>query len=252
VQWGLDPIHFADATEQPARHISVADYSFDDPINFNNHAVIYYRLKWLMTGSNQVYYSPIRTIYGEDSAVNLISFDATLIGHQSVLNTWNSYLDGFTDHFVLERTIGDGSYTTIDNHVSQHHYGQQYNFIDQHLTSIATGALIHYRLTAVLQDGTKIVLPEKTVEWINANTYANIYPNPAHDGRFTIAWFADAGTNMAVHITDALGRSVYETAVTSTQWSNTSTLQTANHTGGVYFVRMDIGGSRYVAKLVFE
>ena len=57
---------------------------------------------------------------------------------------------------------------------------------------------------------------------------------------------------MQVHITDALGREKFETTATSVQWNNITTIQTFNHAKGVYFVRFDIGGERYTAKVVYE
>ena len=252
VQWSLDPLNFATALDTPAMHVTVGNYSFNDYVNFNNHPVLYYRLKWTMTATDQVYYSPVRIIHGDDSALNNITFNVAMISHKSILTSWVSGLDGVVNHYLLDRAIGNEAYTTIDNAPSLHHFDQTYNFTDQPTRAINTGTLIHYRLTAVLEGGSTVVLPEKTVEWISNNTFLNIYPNPVHDGRFNIQWFADAGTIMHLSISDDLGRKLYETSLTSTQWNNTTALQTASLPHGVYFVRMVINGSVYTAKLVYE
>ena len=252
VQWSLDSIHFATAIDTPAMHVSVGNYSFQDPVNFNNHPVLYYRLKWTMTTNGNTYYSPIRTVKGDDSATNFISFNATMVSHKSILNTWTSYLDGVVNHYILQRAIGNNGYSTIDSVHSQHHFGQQYNFTDQPNQFINTGTLIHYRLTAYMEDHTSLVLPEKTIEWINNNTFVNIFPNPTHNDRFTIQWFADAGTKMQLKLTDDMGRSIYSSTFTATQWNNTTTIQTENLAHGVYFVKMIIGGNNFVGKIVFE
>lgn len=252
VQWSLGGVDFATVIDTPARHVSIADYSVNDPVNFNHFSVFYYRLKWTMAGRDNIYYSPIRRVDSSDSAVNRVTFNAQMINHQTVLLNWTSYLDGFVNHYLLERSIGSGSYSTIDDAPSLHHYGQQYNFTDQPGRTINTGTLLHYRLTVVMEDGTTVVLPEKTVEWINGNSLVNIYPNPTHDGRFSILWDADAGTDMHISIADVLGRRLYETTVTAAQWNNTTTLQVSGIASGVYFIRLDIGGVRHTEKIVFE
>ena len=95
-------------------------------------------------------------------------------------------------------------------------------------------------------------MPDRTVEWYNTGTFINLYPNPSHDGRFSIAWFADPGTVMHLNMVDITGRSIYSANVTATQWSNETTLQIGNKMSGIYIVKMDIGGNRYTAKVVFE
>jgi len=252
VQWSLDSVNFATALDTPAMHVTIGNYSIQDPVNFNTHPVLYYRLMWTMTTNGNTYYSPIRTVYGNDSATNLITFNASMVSHQSVLNTWTSYLDGIVNHYTLQRAIGDNGYTVIDSVISKQHYGQLYSYTDQPNQFINSGTLLHYRLTAFMEDYTSLVLPEKTVEWINTNSIVNIYPNPTSNDRFTVQWFADAGTKMQLKLTDNLGRSVYSSSFTATQWNNTTTIQTENLAHGVYFVKMIIGGNNYVGKIVFE
>jgi hypothetical protein len=205
-----------------------------------------------MAGNDNIYYSPIRRVDSSDSSVNLVTFNAQMVNHLSVFTNWTSYVDGFADHYLLERSVGDNAYTVIDNALSYHHYGQQYNFTDLPQTAISTGTLIHYRLTAVMEDGTTIILPEQAVEWVNGNAFVNIYPNPSHDGRFTINWYADAGTQMQVNITDMLGRSLYKTTVTAAQWNNATSIQAAYLADGLYNVSMNIGGRKYAASIVIE
>ena len=252
VQWSADSVGFTAALDTVAVHSVPAQYSFNDLINPPNYSVLYYRLKWTMAGRNNVYYSPIRKVGISDSAANLITMDASMINHQSVLVNWTSYIDGMVNHYILERAIGINAYTTIDNTISLKHYGQQYYITDQPTEHIQSGRLFHYRLTAILEDGSAIILPIRTVEWDNNGTVVNIYPNPTHNNSFTIVWDADAGTTMHINMTDAIGRSMYQATATATQWNNTTTLQTANRAKGLYFIRIDIGGNRYVAKIVYE
>jgi hypothetical protein len=250
-QWSLDSTNFADITDVPAKHANPGEYLITDPVNFG-YGTFYFRLKWTMTGKEGVYYSPIRRVDPSDSSDQLVNLDARMKNSNSVLVNWTSFLDGTVDHYLLERAINNDLYTVIDNAPSLHHYGQQYNFTDHIIQEMAGGIPVHYRLTAVLEDGSSIVLPIRTLKWINANTFANIYPNPTFDGNFSINWFADTGTVMQVNMTDAVGRSLYQTAVAATQWNNSITLQPFLRTKGMYFVRLSIGGRKYTAKLVYE
>jgi hypothetical protein len=205
-----------------------------------------------MTGSTGYYYSPVRRVYGSDSAVNLMSFDAVMVNHHSVLTSWTSYLDGTVDHYVLQRAVGSGNFAEVTSIAALHRYGQSYSYTDQPAIGIPSGALVHYRLIAVMHDGASITVPDRIVEWYNTGTFINLYPNPSHDGRFSIAWFADPGTVMHLNMVDITGRSIYSADVTATQWSNETTLQIGNKMSGIYIVKMDISGNRYTAKVVFE
>ncbi|MFI5195560.1 MAG: S8 family serine peptidase [Chitinophagales bacterium] len=252
VQWSADSVNFTTALDTAAIHSIPSQYSFNDLANPPNHSVLYYRLKWTMTGKNDIYYSPIRKVGISDSAANLITMDANMINHQSVLVNWTSYIDGMVNHYILERAIGSNAYITIDNTISLKHYGQQYYITDQPTEHIQSGRLLHYRLTAVLEDGSTIVLPIRTVEWDNNGAVINIYPNPTHNNSFTIVWNADAGTTMHINMADAVGRSMYQATAIAAQWNNTTTFQTGNHAKGLYFIRIDIGGSRCTVKIVYE
>jgi Subtilase family/Secretion system C-terminal sorting domain len=252
-EWSIDGINFATVTDVAARHEPAAEYATDDPVNFNHYSTFYYRLKWTMTGSDGVYYSPIRIVDSADSSANMITFNAQMIDHRDVAATWHSLVDGTVDHYVLERAINDNAFTILDTILSLRHFGQDYNYIDQHTAAMRSGTLLHYRLTAILDNGTKIVLPVRTVIWVDGSDIVNLYPNPTHDGKITIGWHADPGTTMHIEIFDlALGRSIYEQGVTSTQWNNLTTIEKPRFPSGVYVIRMIIGGNRFTRKIVYE
>jgi hypothetical protein len=247
-----DSVHFDTVTIKPSVHATPGQYSLVDSVNFSSSTVLYYRLKWTMHGSSQVYYSPIRKVDYSDSANGLIAFDARMTDHKHVAATWTSYIDGVVNQYLLERSIGNSAYTTIDNVPAAHYFGRQYSYIDQPTGNIPDNTPIHYRLTATLGSGNNIVLPVRTITWNNNNSVDNIFPNPTHDGNFTIQWFADSGTAMNISVFDAAGRAVYETAASASHWSNTTTVHMPAKAKGFYIVRLDIGGRRSTVKLVYE
>lgn len=242
---------FTDMATFAALHTNTAEYNYTDTTGFGTLPVRYYRLRWAMTGSGGVHYSPVRKVGVDDSAANLVQITAAMTGSNRVLVGWKSYIDGLTDHYLLERAIDNGSFTKIDNRVSAKRYGQQYYKTDAP-GDIATGTPVHYRLTAILEDGTSVVLPVRTVKWVDGNAVTAIYPNPVHNGVFSIRWNADPGTVMSISITDITGKTLETTTVTAAHWDNMTTLKTTRYPQGVYIVRMNIGGYRHVAKLLFE
>ena len=252
LQRSTDSINFTTILDTAAGHSVPGQYSYNDAVNISSSTVFFYRLQWTLTGNATVYTSPVRKVDYSDSSSNLVVFNAQSIGDRVALVNWTSYIDGMADHYILERAVESNSYTVIDNVAALNHYGQQYDFTDRPSMPIQNGAPVHYRLTAVLKNGTSIVLPIRTIEWDNGNSIVNIFPNPNYDGNLTIQWHADAGTDMHITIFDASGRSNYEAVATATQWNNTTTFPTLKHATGVYFVRMEIAGQRYTAKLVYE
>jgi hypothetical protein len=253
-QWALDTTKFVDIMDTPARHTSPAEYQVVDPVSFSKYPglVIYYRLKWTMTGKDGVFFSPIRRVTAADTEATLITFDAQMVDHKNVLLSWNSKIDGVVNHYLLERARGQGAYQTIRNVPSLHHFVQDYGVLDQPGADIPSGTLMHYRLTAIMEDGKVTTLPERTVEWINVNSVDKVYPNPTHNGDLAIEWHADPGSVMRISISDMVGKVMYETSVTSAQWDNVTKLQTFPAPRGVYMLRVDIDGRRYNWKVVYE
>ena len=219
---------FTSLSDLPSRHLNPGQYTYSDSVNITADSVLYYRLRWTMAGKNGYNYSPVRKIDYSDSGSSLVTMDARMITHQNVLVSWTSYIDPVVHYYKLERAIGNGNYLVINNTSPFHLYSQQYSFMDNPGNGIHMGTPIHYRLTVVLNDGNVVVLPVHTIEWIDNNSVANIFPNPTYDGSITINWYADAGTLMHINFSDITGRKMYETTATSMQWNNTTLIQTAN------------------------
>lgn len=228
-------------------------YSIIDSVNItSDEHTYYYRLKWLMQGKETPYYSPVRKIMFNDSEANTILLNARMAGKGAVGVNWTSYLDGVATRYVVERAIGTKAFAKISDKKSGRLYGKQYNILDTDFGTLPSGTQIHYRLTAYLDDNTALVLPIRTVDWVDGNAIVNIYPNPTHDGAITINWNANPGVQMQLTITDAIGRMWHNQTITANQWDNTTLLQTDRLPTGLYLIRMDIEGRKYVSKIVYE
>lgn len=250
-QWSPDSVHFGDILDTPALHRKEAAYSIDDYVNFAKFPVLWFRLRWTMAGKPGYFYSPIRRVGVGDSASTMITFDARMVNHSQVQLSWDAKLDAAVDHYVLERARGNGDFTHLADVRSLHSTGYNYRYYDVP-GALPSGALLRYRLTAVLSNGATIVLPIRTVEWVNGNTITNVYPNPTHDGALTIDWQADPGSVLRLAISDVMGKRIYENTATSTRWNNTTTISTFRGPRGIYFLTAYIDGNKYVMKLVYE
>jgi hypothetical protein len=248
----IDGVTFATIMDTQAVHANPGEYMYSDFIGMLSSSVQYYRLRWTMLGKDKIYYSPIRRVDMNDAAENLVQFDARMINSQEVLASWVSNIDGIVNYYILERSIGSDHYTVIDTTISVNRYGQQYFYTDMPGEGIKQGTRIFYKLTAVLKDGGRVVMPERYVDWIRGGEATSIYPNPTFDGNFTINWFADAGATMQLAITNSIGQTVYQASAVATQWDNATTFKNFTGAKGMYFVRMSIEGQQFVAKLVYE
>jgi hypothetical protein len=174
-----------------------------------------------------------------------------MTSNKQVMTNWKSNIDGITQYYILERAIDKGSYKEIRKITAMKTYGQQYYYADAP-GSFAPRTPIHYRLTPVLVDSSRVTPSERTIEWIDGSRILDVYPNPTQDGAFTIHWNADPGTVMQVSTTDMMGKTIDEASVTATQWDNTVMLQTGRRPTGVYIIRIIINGYRYTTKMVYE
>ena len=253
VERSSDNISFTVIVDTQSRRLNPGAYTIMDNVGFTSGSIYYYRLRYKILPGSEFYYSPVRKVEYSDTSANLIVLNADRINSSSVLLNWHSPLDNITSRYVLDRAIGNNAFTTIDTR-SAVHIQDYLNYFTDNLSGkdIPSGTPIHYKVTAYLQDNTPIESPIRTIDWWDANTLINVYPNPTHNGDFTLMWSADAGTIMRVNMYDAVGRSVFETNLVSGQWINNSLIQTSDRYKGVYLLRIDINDRKFTSKLVFE
>jgi len=183
-----------------AQNLPVANYTYVDAPTFDEMPHRFYRLRWKQNTGKEVYYSPIRRVGTEDGLETQVTFDAAMLNSKGVLLEWTSYLDGLAQQYTLERAIEDQQYTTIARVAATNRSGQHYSYLDKP-DKLRSGTTLKYRLTAILQSEEKVVPPVRTVEWIDENVITAIYPNPTSDGKFTIEWNADPGSEMKLQVT---------------------------------------------------
>lgn len=242
---------FTDVYTVVAQHQPITEYRYIDTSAIAIAAEQYYRLQYRLTNSDRAYYSPTRKLSVGDSAINLVTLDANMIGSRRALVSWTSDLGALADKYIVERAIDNGAFTTIHTRQAISRFGQQYQFVDQH-DGIKNGSPVHYRLTVVLRDGSRLVLPVRTIYWIDEAAVFGLYPNPTHDGSFTIRWNAEPGSKLQMAIMDITGRVVETREITALAWDNTNPVRTEVKAKGMYMIRFVIGSYRETKKVVFE
>ncbi len=243
-----DGVTFADVAHITSRHQSAAAYQYNDTSLSSLH-ITYYRLRWQVDGADAISRSAVRKLGETDTPEGLVHFTAGMTGAGKVQLGWTSWIDGMVQHYVLERAIGNGSFVHISSFTASGRYGQEYAYTDMP-GDISAGVNIKYRLTAIMHDGSSVVMPERTVIWIDGAAVTGIYPNPTADGLFYIHWNADAGERMQIVISDLSGRNIEQHEVIATGWQNISPVKMRDTAPGIYIVRMSVGSWSGVRRLV--
>jgi hypothetical protein len=249
VEMSTDNTVFSDVTTTIARNENPGEYQYTATQELTN--TVYYRLRWTMKNSTTVHYSPVRKVEQNDEVEGLVKFEAAMASSKHVLTQWTSYIDGMTRNYLLERAINDGNYTEIAKVNALKNYGQQY-YITDVPANVPAGSVISYRLTATLTDDTKISVPVQKVKWIDGAAVLNVYPNPSNDGKLSLQWNADPGTELKLAICDITGRIVEQYAIIATEWNNTNTITTIPKAKGLYLLKATAGKYTNTFKIVLQ
>jgi hypothetical protein len=177
-------------------------------------------------------------------------FNAARVSNNQASVYWTSTLDTSVVKYDVQRSANDSLFTTIQTVIALHQDTANYNTADTNTVLPVT----YYRLHVTLNDGRTLYSVVREVDWNNnaANSIISIYPNPVTNGSIYIKWIATQGTVMKLDMLSADGRKVFATDVTATQWNNTSQIHLLHYAPGVYFLKLQVGDTRYTKKLVLE
>ncbi|MES2780183.1 MAG: T9SS type A sorting domain-containing protein [Bacteroidota bacterium] len=89
------------------------------------------------------------------------------------------------------------------------------------------------------------------LENVFANVQLAVYPNPTQDGTVMIDWNGLPVTQAKVRVTDMLGRVVIERE-TQVLGTNGTTIDLAQHNGGIYFIVLSANGSSSSYKVLYN
>jgi hypothetical protein len=182
-----------------------------------------------------------------DLGTEYLSFTANKITHDNVKLEWISHIDTSIATYELQRSYNDSTFSAIYNTVALHQPSPVYDYIDT--PTVADGGSVFYKLMWTMTDGRIFYSPVRRVDWLS-DKEAIVYPNPVHDGNIYINWAADAGTQMQVVITNEIGKQVYKKSFTATSYNTITHISLGRPGSGIYFVKVIIGDTRHVYKIV--
>ena len=251
----VDSINYTQITDTASGHkVPAGVYGVIDEFPPLTNPYIYYRLKWKINGNNNWFYAPVRKVIAAQLNDYYLSLGSRQLSHTDAKVNWYSGLDATADHYTLTRSINNGTYTVLATFPSEKKYSGSYVFTDQPAgtdgTMLSNGDSVHYKVSAYLIDGTEIDAQESSISWVKNLSIINVSPNPTADGNFAVWFSADSGTQAQIVITDVDGRRLYETSFAAQQFINFADLNISTARAGIYFVAMDLGGKKYVTRIV--
>jgi Secretion system C-terminal sorting domain len=168
--------------------------------------------------------------------VTLLSFSGSLSGND-VLLKWITSSEQNSSHFIVERSVDGGSYTTIGNVTAAGNSSvqQQYNYTD---ADIATG-IVYYRLKQVDIDGQYKYSPVIRIRLVGGPDVV-IAPNPVTSQ----LQLNSLQTGTVIRIVDAAGRLVY-----NGQWNGTA-IPVSHWAKGMYTLQVQAEGSMINRKFI--
>lgn len=167
--------------------------------------------------------------------VTLLDYQAELINNQAVLNRWKVSNDTRVDHYEVERSTDNTSFTVLANTASLRAAGiSDYDYTDHQ----PARGWNYYRLKIVEDNGVRYS-PTRRV-FIGSNGIFTLYPNPAVDFIYVVLPVAGNGSS-SLNLIDNKGRILS----TRKPQSTTVRLSLSGLPAGVYHIRYQAGGNVY-------
>jgi len=172
------------------------------------------------------------------------TFNPTVLNNRQIELKWNVAEQQNTDHYEIERAIGNSAYTTIDSKAVTP--DSSYSFIDY---DIKLNELYSYRLVVVAKNGNRCYSQSGTIRTTANHHLANIYPNPATDN-IQVSLSGYTGFANFV-ITNAIGQTVLEKE--SILQSGTSQgFNLAGKPPGLYYLRLETIDGAYMERFIIN
>jgi hypothetical protein len=171
-------------------------------------------------------------------------FDPVELNHEQIQLQWTVAEQQNIDHFEVERSVNDTSFTSI--YSSPVTTDSTYLFVDH---DIQVNVPYVYRLAVVAKNGNICYSATDTIKVVSAKHKMVIYPNPS-TGKIMVSMNGYSGWAYFV-ITNATG----QTVLTSGDYLQNGTAQTfdlTNRSKGIYFLKLSTIDGLYVERFVID
>ncbi len=178
--------------------------------------------------------------------VELINFTATLNGNQ-VDVSWQTASEINNDYFIVERASDQQSATELGMVDGNGTSSQLHSYLFTDLSP--NPEMNYYRLRQVDFNGALHYSEWVSVEFIPAENYISIFPNPS-SGIFGIQFSAYEDQTVLVTVTDVTGRLVNEQHVNIAMKEQLFSTDISAQPGGIYFITITTQQAKSVYRLV--
>lgn len=179
-----------------------------------------------------------------------VLFNARRLHETQALLTWSSVIDTVMATYLIQRSADSVNFTNVKMVGSLKNVTFTYSEIDD--TVVVFGTKTYYRLLCTTTKGNTFYTPVRVVTWDKNYQLNQVFPNPNTDGNVNISWTATPGTVAALQLTDVAGRSIFQSELIANDWDNLSTLHLGALPKGVYLLKMNIEGNKFVEKVTFK
>ncbi len=168
--------------------------------------------------------------------VELISFSASCQNNENVKLMWSTASEKNNDHFIIERSLGDNSWSEIAQIQGA---GNSQNIINySYVDEQSIRGTSYYRLIQVDFDGNETVYDIKSVTCGSGSSSIVAYPNPAQNNlTVEISSMTDLGETI-ISLSDVSGKIIIQKIIDIEHGQTMIPFNTSELSTGSYFVTM--------------
>jgi hypothetical protein len=166
-------------------------------------------------------------------------FSAVKKDDNAVLNWAVVNEDVTTDHYVVERSLDDKTFTDIAIvAVKGNGSADSYAYSDDNISAL-NASVVYYRVGEVDKNGQTVFTGIKAVS-IASDVDIKAYPNPTK-GNVTLTITLQTAADLALSLVDASGKTVQQLQVAAAKGTTTEQLDLSGYASGSYLLKVNNG-----------
>jgi ELWxxDGT repeat protein len=182
--------------------------------------------------------------------INLFNFAATVQQSKAVKLDWSTTNEINSSHFAIERSANGIHFNNIDKVNAAGNSGLQrrYGYIDPQPSHL-NNPILYYRLKMVDKDGSYKYSSVLAVHFKESSFRFTFSPNPVQN-QLSVIVAAGGSKSIALRITDASGKQVYQQTLSSSRSIAQQNINVAGWQKGIYVIQLITNNSIKTAKFV--
>ncbi|HEX8675886.1 MAG TPA: ELWxxDGT repeat protein, partial [Segetibacter sp.] len=182
--------------------------------------------------------------------VTLFNFAATVQQSKAVKLDWSTTNEINSSHFAIERSADGIHFSNIDKVNAAGNSGLQrrYGYVDPQPSHL-NNPILYYRLKMVDKDGSYKYSSVLAVRFKESSFRFTFSPNPVQN-QLSVVVAAGGSKSIALRITDASGKQVYQQTLSSSQSIAQQNINVAGWQKGIYVIQLITNNSTKTAWFV--